>query len=375
MPKKLTTEEFIEKARKVHGDKYDYSKVEYVNAFQKVYIICPEHGGFWQRPGEHLSGRGCRKCHFKNIGELLSISKEEFIKRAREVHGDKYIYEKVKYVNFSEKVCIICPEHGEFWQSPRNHLNGQNCPICMGIHKYTYEEFIEKAKMLHGDKYDYSKVNFINTYTKVCIICPEHGEFWQTPKNHLKGAGCVKCGIINASKKRRSNTDEFIKRAKEIHGDEYDYSMVNYINNHTKVEIICHKHGSFFITPNCHLNGQKCPKCNHSNGELKIEEYLKNNNIKYEAQYSVKLQELMFSRNNLKVDFYLPEYNTFVEFNRIQHYKRIPYFHKSEDDFQMQVERDKRLKNYCKKNKIKLIVIKYNQINKIEKILNQELTK
>lgn len=107
----------------------------------------------------------------------------------------------------------------------------------------------------------------------------------------------------------------------------------------------------------------------------KINDYLKQNNIEYKAQYPIKLEQQMFSRNNLKIDFYLPKYNTFIEFNGEQHYKRIPYFHKSEDDFQMQVERDKRLKDYCKKNKIKLIVIKYNQINKIEKILNKELTK
>ena len=110
-----------------------------------------------------------------------------FIEKAKAVHGDKYDYSKVEYVKAKEKVCIICQEHGEFWQTPNNHLRGEGCPFCYGSKKLTTEEFISKAKQIHGNKYDYSNVNYVNKYTKVCIICPEHGEFWQKPSNHLKG--------------------------------------------------------------------------------------------------------------------------------------------------------------------------------------------
>ena len=142
--------------------------------------------------------------------------KKEFIEKAKEVHGDKYDYSKVEYVNNHTKVCIICPEHDEFWQTPNNHVHGQGCPYCykQGIGKKIKNEkrikiktikkdFVEKAKEIHGDKYDYSKVNYINRNTKVCIICPEHGEFWQTPKNHLCGQGCPHCG---RNKNKRAKT-------------------------------------------------------------------------------------------------------------------------------------------------------------------------
>ena len=186
--KRLTTEEFIEKAKEIHGDKYDYSKVEYINNKTKVCIICPKHGEFWIKPNTHLTMHiGCPICKRK----IYNI--ESFINESKKVHGDKYDYSKVNYINSQTKVCIICPEHGEFWQNPNNHINGQGCPKC--IKKVNnIESFIHKAKEIHGDKYDYSKVEYINNKTKVCIICPKHGEFWQRPDAHLyMKAGCSKC--------------------------------------------------------------------------------------------------------------------------------------------------------------------------------------
>ena len=187
---KITTNEIIAKAKLVHGDKYDYSKVDYVKDYIKVCIICPEHGEFWQRPHAHLQGQGCPKCKSKK----QTCTTDEFIAKAKKIHGDKYDYSKVKYIDTKSKVCVVCPEHGEFWQTPHNHLSGQGCPKC-GVEKQTStkEEFIKKAKEIHGDKYDYSKVDYSNAHTKVCIICPNHGEFWQTPNNHLRGHGCPKC--------------------------------------------------------------------------------------------------------------------------------------------------------------------------------------
>ncbi len=125
MPKRLTKQDFVERARKVHGDKYDYSKVEYINTETKVCIVCPTHGEFWQRPSDHMRGIGCRLCYGND-----KMTNEKFIEKAKKVHGDKYDYSKVEYVNSLEKVCIICPKHGEFWQAPAHHLQGQGCPIC-----------------------------------------------------------------------------------------------------------------------------------------------------------------------------------------------------------------------------------------------------
>ena len=198
MPKKLTTDKFISRSKEIHNNKYDYSKTEYVSVNEKVCIICPKHGEFWQEPRVHLSGGGCRLCHQDKLKKINTISEEEFIIRAKKVHGDKYDYSKVKYTGISDKVCIICPKHGEFWQSPDNHLHGHGCKYCLydilkNCRRSNKDEFITKAIVVHGNKYDYSKVVYTNCDTLVTIICPEHGEFKQTPYNHLHGCSCPNC--------------------------------------------------------------------------------------------------------------------------------------------------------------------------------------
>ena len=191
---------FIEKAKEIHGDKYDYSKVEYLYKDKKVKIICPKHGEFWQRPDVHLMGCGCQKC----AAEISSKARQtvdtlEFIKRSRAVHGDKYRYTCTEYVNPLTKVIINCSKHGVFEQLPYNHLQGHQCKKCTdesnaSLARKTKEQFIHEAKQVHGNKYDYSKTVYKNGKTKVCIICPEHGEFQQTPLKHvLRKHGCPKC--------------------------------------------------------------------------------------------------------------------------------------------------------------------------------------
>jgi hypothetical protein len=208
MPKKKTKEEFIKEATEKHKGKYDYSKVEYVNARTKVCIICPEHGEFEQLPNNHIKGYGCPTCGVENRSEKRTLTKEDFIKKAREVHGNKYDYSKVEYVNCMTKVCIICPEHGEFKQVPSQHLSGKGCSKCSGCYVPTTEEWIVSARKVHGDKYDYSKVEYVNALTKVCIICPEHGEFWQTPNNHTNGKGCPKCNLSHLERSVMNYLDE-----------------------------------------------------------------------------------------------------------------------------------------------------------------------
>ena len=190
---KLTTKEFIEKAKKVHSNKYDYSKAEYIDAKTKVCIICFKHGEFWQTPSNHLKGRGCLKCGLESMASLQTKTTEEFIEKAKIVHGGKYDYSNVEYKNVNKKICITCPTHGYFWQKPSNHLNGQGCPCCYGNLRKTTSQFINDARKIHGNKYDYSKVEYVNNRTKVCIICQKHGEFWQEPHGHLKGKGCTYC--------------------------------------------------------------------------------------------------------------------------------------------------------------------------------------
>lgn len=166
----MDTRDFIEKAVKVHGDEYDYSKVNYVNAKTKIVIICREHGEFLQTPAGHLSGRGCPICRYIKSSSASRKTKEQFIKDAKNVHGDKYDYSKVDYKNNRTEVCIVCPTHGEFWQRPDKHiLRGQGCPHCSGNAKRDIGSFIEDAKKVHGDKYDYSKSIYNGIHEKLCI--------------------------------------------------------------------------------------------------------------------------------------------------------------------------------------------------------------
>ena len=194
----MNTENFIEKAKQIHGSKYDYSKVEYINTKTKICIICPIHGEFMIRPNDHLQGHGCKKCAIERTHNIHRKTTEQFVESAKKVHGNKYDYSKVKYINNHIGVRIICHKHGEFVQQPNNHLQGQGCPICGKENaikklKKNTSVFIEEAKAVHGDKYDYSKVEYANNESKVCIICPEHGEFWQIPSAHLRGQGCPDC--------------------------------------------------------------------------------------------------------------------------------------------------------------------------------------
>ena len=196
--KKLTTEEFNSKASEIHNDKYIYSLVEYHGIKTKVKIICPMHGMFEQTPHHHIIRKqGCGKCGYINVSKNTRKETKIFINEAKKIHNDKYDYSKVDYINSHTKVKIICSEHGVFEQTPTNHLQGQTCGKCNGLNKTT-DDFVNEAKIIHGDKYDYSKVNYINRKTKIKIICPKHGEFEQLPYPHLSyKQGCPKCIGMN----------------------------------------------------------------------------------------------------------------------------------------------------------------------------------
>ena len=335
-----TTEQFIIDAKKVHGNKYDYSKTKYIKYKFKICIICPEHGEFWQTAGNHLQGNGCPKC---NGG--IKYNTQDFIEKSNIIHSNKYDYSKSVYEKSNKKVCIICPEHGEFWQTPGNHLNGQGCPKCVGKNKNT-QSFIEESNKIHSNKYDYSKVKYNGIFDKVCIICPEHGEFWQRPHEHLRGYGCKKCAYTRIQKITTECSENFEQKSMKIHGNKYDYSKVDYKNAITKVCIICPEHGEFWQTPNKHLQGQGCPKCRESNLEEKIRVCLEKHNIMYQ-------QEKRFKDYNRRFDFYLPKYNMVIECQGIQHFETVDIFTKY--TLEEVVAHDKEKFLWCKTNGIQTL--------------------
>ena len=301
------------------------------------------------------------------------MTTDEFIKKAIQIHGNRYDYSKVEYVNAKTKICIICPKHGVFYQLPNSHLQGRGCKKC-------YSEklslgtniFIESSKKIHGDKYDYSKVNYVNNRTKVCIICPEHGEFWQTPDSHLQGKGCYKCSLANRASKRKLSNDEFIEKARLVHGDKYDYSKVDYVNNYTKICIICPKHGEFWQTPSNHLKYNGCPVCNESKLETEIRVFLEKNNINFiQCANKTNFEWL----NNQHLDFYLPDYNIAIECQGEQHFRKIGLFG-GEKKLKEDINRDIKKYNKCKNNNIKIYYILPNKKVKTEinEIYNRQNT-
>jgi hypothetical protein len=341
---------FINKAKLIHGDKYFYQKVNYINAHKKVTITCEKHGDFEITPNNHLYNRGCKLCGYENSSVKQRNTKNVFINKAKLIHGDKFSYENVDYINSGKKIIITCNEHGDFEMSPDNHLAGQGCSICGGTNKKNNTKIIEEFTKIHKNKYDYSIVDYVNSKSKVIIICPIHGNFEQTPDSHINGSGCPKCSGKNKT------TSDLIKSFINIHGEhKYTYNKVKFKNNKTKVIVTCPKHGDFKTLPSNHLQGKGCPICRESKGERIIREYLIKNNINFIPQYK-------FAKcKNIKIlpfDFYLLDYNVCIEFNGIQHYKPIKLFGGDENLKTIQ-KRDIIKMEYCKNNNIPLIIIKY----------------
>lgn len=285
----------------------------------------------------------------------------KFIEKSKLIHGERYDYSLVDYKNKVTKVKIICAEHGEFEQRPDSHLIGSGCKKCSGKFVSCTESFINKSNKIHNYKFDYSLVNYTNSKNKLTIICPIHGEFQSSPNNHLSGSDCPNC---NGNLVLQLDSNGFIQKAKEIHGDKYEYFMVDYKNFKTKVKIKCDKHGVFEQTPFNHVtNKHGCPFCKESHGEREIRKYLDEYKIKYKPQH--KFDDCKF-KYKLPFDFYLPDYNTCIEYDGLQHFKPVNKWG-GEDAFILQQKRDEVKSEYCINKKITLIRI--NSISKIKVIL------
>jgi len=229
---------------------------------------------------------------YKPLRSNKKSTTEEFIKKAILVHGDRYNYSKVEYKNCGSKLIIICNLHGEFKQSPNHHLRNHGCPKCGNLSNIN--TFKEKSTLIHRDKYDYSLVAYIHTNTKVIIICPIHGEFQLTPNAHLQGRGCPKCSNIEERKRKTYSNKDFIQKSIKIHGEgKYDYSKVVYTHSRDKVIIVCPIHGEFKQSPNHHLRGHNCPKCVKDNARIR-------EGIKFENKYNIATIYLLKCTNDIE---------------------------------------------------------------------------
>jgi hypothetical protein len=267
---RYTTNSFIEKAITIHGTKYDYSKTIYAAYKEKLTIICPRHGEFYMTPNAHIGPQrqGCNKCGILSRMLIQTKTKNQFIEESICVHGSIYDYSKTEYTSTNKKLIVICKHHGEYMIRPYHHLRKIGCAKCgtersANSHRLSQEQFISQANIKHGNRYDYSKVSYIDSNTKVIIICSEHGEFTQLAGNHVQGSGCGICGSTITGLQLRLTQDEFIEKAHKVHQNKYDYSKVNYVTGNIIIDIICPEHGIFKQKAESHLQGCGCTPCGY----------------------------------------------------------------------------------------------------------------
>lgn len=375
--RRLTTEEFIEKAKEIHGDKYSYTKSEYVKSNVKVCITCNSCGYvFWQTPNDHLNGKGCPSCSHK-----LPLNRERFVELAIQTHGNKYSYERTICDGWKKKVIITCPIHGDFLQSPSNHIsNKHGCPQCAketndDLKRLNSEEVIDRFKKIKGEVFDYSKVDYINMTTKVCITCRKHGDFWIYPMQFIKGIyGCPLCWEENRWRiAKRMSKEDFVRISNNVHNNKYGYNEVKLMRISDKVKIYCPEHGYFYQVADSHLRGFGCRKCRYfSNGEKRVESFLAKIGILSISQYRICNTTESCSNKHMYIDFYIPSKKIAIEYNGAQHYKPVEWWG-GQEKFLEQQERDKAVRQYCKDHNIKLIEIPYTEFNNIEEILTKEL--
>lgn len=421
---RLTQNEFIEKANKIHNNRYDYSKSKYITWETPVCIICPEHGEFWQKPAQHLREAGCTKCHYDKIEKSKQEYIDEFKKQMISKFGNIIDFSEMNFKNSNTKIKLKCKIHGIIYEKttlaflksktfcncinkvePKKEKNTINykqlfinkinekypnrfdCSNIEYVNSYTditildnltnkhiiikpnnllrtgikdkSTDFIEKAKKVHGDKYDYSKVEYIDSKTPVCIICPIHGEFWQKPNSHLSKHGCQKCaGNV------KWNINDYITEAKKVHGNKYDYSKTIFKQVCDVITVTCPIHGEFNIRAHVHIRGGGCQKCNGSGGEQIVMTFLNNKNIKYDFNKFFKWMD------KLQLDFYIPEYNAAIEVQGEQHFKENNFF----DKLNEQLKRDNKKRKLCEENNVRLFYFatyKYDFPYKVYTDLNE----
>lgn len=308
------TKKFIEKSKKIHGNIYDYSKVNYVDAHKKVLIICSIHGNFYQKANNHLNGAGCKKCADleRRTDEKLT---KNFIKKIKKIYKDTLVYETLKYEGIFKLCSIECKKHGVFIKQAKLLSDGLGCPSCAKENKKNKisKDFFEISKKIHKNYYNYSESKYENSHKKIKIICPKHGVFEQTPAHHIQGKGCRQCCRFNSKGERKI-------------ADWLDSKNIHYIREKSFQDC---------INPITKM-------------KLRFDFYLKKYNL-------------------------LIEYDGAQHFKHFD----FGYLDKSKEYLKKQMEklqyRDQLKNKYCKDKNINLLRISYKKFNSINKILKKEI--
>lgn len=323
--------------------------------------------------GSHgVKPHGCPIC--EGIKQPVKTNPESFKSEMKKIYGRKLKFKIPNKITKDTQITAICKHHGEITHSVGYFKSGKGCEYCSGKKTY-WPDFIKLAREVHGDKYDYSLTEIPKRNAdKITIICPEHGQFRQFAWLHLSGSGCPECVGYPNRKTREQRENEFIQKARDLFGDKFDYSKVHYVNNDTNVTLTCKEHHIEFETsPDTHLRGSgACPMCTRSIGEAKIYGYLSRHKIKLFTQHKIEHNNPLCKRQYLVVDFYIPEYNVVIEYNGKQHYQHVEFFHSDGFTLEDQKIRDNTLVDILTSKGIRLLTIKYNKIDEIDDILNRE---
>jgi len=403
---KISKTEFLTRAKQRFGNKFDYSQMTYTDYNSPVKLRCREHGELETTPFRHLlypSG-GCSVCRKElQSASIRKMTTEQFIENALSIHGERYGYSNVKYTSCSRPVSLRCLKHNLIFDvSPKFHLKGKGCPLCeqeeIAMYEegrneaiqrrseyrkiqeekrkrskeiiqgrpsknYTWDTFVNTAKFIHSDDYDYRFVEkeFVNTLTPVTIICKRHGAFQQKPRKHLLGQGCPRC--IG----RLRTTESFIEEAEEVHKGHYNYGKVKFVDYATPVTITCKIHGDFNMRPLKHLRGEGCPLCQTSKMELEIVAFLQSH-LSTPMELQKKFEWLRI-KQRLALDVYLPEYKIAIECQGEQHFIARSVFG-GPAALKDQQERDRIKNELCKQHDIKILYYtrKGNQMPKEYKL-------
>ncbi len=350
--KDLKTINFIKESIKIHGEnEFDYKDTIYKDTRTKIIMNCKKGHLMEVLYKSHITAkRKCKKCADIN-NALLRIKKAEetFAEKSIKIHGEKYNYNEVKYVNCKTPVLIICDKNHKFEITPFQHLNGKGCTFCNNINnefdlestnvktnkkkfRWTKDLFLQKAKEVHGEKFDYSLVNFNICLDSILIICEEEHVFKTRIHTHLKGGGCNICSFNEHIENITNTNEDFIKKSKSIFGEDmFDYSLVNYINIKTKVILKCKKKNHVFeIVPYKHYSRLGCPHCVNKSESL-LFDYLKVVNPNFIHQYFFKDIDIIKKK---PFDFCFPEQKIIIELDGEQHFKFVPRFKQSVEERQ-----------------------------------------
>ena len=370
---RVSAEQFLKRFEEQHPDGLLSIQIEeYTNMHSKITVTCRLHGSFKALPSNLVRKTGCPKCASEIAGDKRRISQTTFVKRCQKAHGNIYNYDLVDYTTMAQKVTIVCPIHGAWEAIAANHVQGKSgCPVCdrtktkdrfASINRISKSVFFARCEAIHSGKYDYSQADFTGVTEKILVICKEHGAFKQLANSHLSGKGCPKCGILTRAIKATSTREDLLKHFRSVHGDRYDYLLPERIKFTDKAEIVCEEHGLFRQLVKSHFEGKGCPKCSLSKGETAVALFLERCGLEFEVEFAVTSTA---KGNPMRFDFHIPSLKTLIEFDGHHHFQPVNFGgtsdEKAEHNFKLVKQRDKRKTEWAQVNGFRLIRIKYDE--------------